>query len=116
MPGCTSPLLAGILGAADLQRITMDLRPGEVVWVGTDQRGQLRELPVALQLYSFNMEEFNPKMTVVTPSDSRPNGRWHRNADVPKSRKVHGEPSPDWTSKCWNIIRWLWRLMVDTSR
>jgi len=64
-------LLAGILGAADLQRITMDLRPGEVVWVGTDQRGQLRELPVALQLYSFNMEEFNPKMTVVTSDSAR---------------------------------------------
>lgn len=64
-------LLAGILGAADLQRITMDLRPGEVVWVGHDHRGRMHELPVALQLHSFNMDEFNPKLTVIETDGAR---------------------------------------------
>lgn len=58
-------LLAGMLGTADLQRLTMDLREGEVAWVGVDQRGRVLEMPLAVELQRFHMDEFNPKITVI---------------------------------------------------
>ncbi len=63
-------VLAGILGAADLNRFTMHLQEGEVVWFANDDHGHQIPMPLALELKSFNMEEFNPKVTVINPADN----------------------------------------------
>lgn len=58
-------ILAGMLGAADLQRYTMEIYEGEIVWVAQNNHGHLVEMPLALQLVSFNKEEFKPKAAVI---------------------------------------------------
>lgn len=64
-------VLTGLLGSADLQRYTMQLHEGEVVWLASDENGNQIEMPVALELQQFNMEEYNPKVAVIEPHSGR---------------------------------------------
>ncbi len=64
-------ILGGMLGSADLQRYTMELYEGEIVWTATDHHGHGIEMPLALELVSFNMEEYNPKVVVIDPHTGR---------------------------------------------
>jgi len=58
-------IAGGILGSGDLQRVTMTLSEGQTVWFGTDRDGRTVELPLALELHRFHMEEYPPKMGVL---------------------------------------------------
>jgi hypothetical protein len=64
-------ILGGMLGSADLQRYTMQLHEGEIVWTASDNHGHSIEMPLALELVSFNMEEYNPKVVVIDPYTGR---------------------------------------------
>jgi hypothetical protein len=64
-------ILTGLLGSADLQRYTMQLHEGEIVWLASDENGNQIEMPVALELQQFNMEEYNPKVAVIEPHSGR---------------------------------------------
>ncbi len=55
----------GIFGSGDLQRVTMTLEQGQTVWYGTDRDGNMVEMPLALELKRFHMEEYPPKMGVL---------------------------------------------------
>lgn len=58
-------IAGGILGSGDLQRISMTLHEGETVWYGQDREGNTVELPIALKLNEFHMEEYPPKMGII---------------------------------------------------
>jgi len=58
-------LLAGLSGSADLKRFTMSVQEGQVEWRGTGQSGETIELPVAIQLDTFRIEEYPPRLVVV---------------------------------------------------
>ncbi len=58
-------IAGGILGSGDLQRVTMTLQEGQTVWYGTDRQGNTVELPLALELQRFHMEEYPPKMGIL---------------------------------------------------
>ena len=58
-------IAGGILGSGDLQRVSMTLSDGQAVWYGTDRDGRTVELPLALELHRFHMEEYPPKMGVL---------------------------------------------------
>ncbi len=58
-------IAGGILGSGDLQRVTMTLSEGQTVWFGTDRDGRSVELPLALELQRFHMEEYPPKMGML---------------------------------------------------
>lgn len=58
-------VFAGGLGAGDLIRWKMDLQENKVEWRAYDDKGQFYEMPIALKLNDFMIEEFNPKMAVV---------------------------------------------------
>ncbi len=58
-------IAGGILGSGDLQRVTMTLSAGQTVWYGTDTGGRTVELPLALELQRFHMEEYPPKMGML---------------------------------------------------
>ncbi len=64
-------ILGGLLGSADLKRYIMNLHEGEIVWYASDKLGQQVQMPLALELVSFNMEEYNPKIAVIDPYTSR---------------------------------------------
>lgn len=63
--GLLLALLGGILGSADIQRLTMTVKEGNVEWRALDRTGGLRELPVAIELDTFTIEEYPPKLVVI---------------------------------------------------
>ncbi len=64
-------IIGGMLGSADLKRYTMHLHEGEIVWYANDRHGHQVQMPLALELISFNMEEYNPKIAVIDPHSGR---------------------------------------------
>jgi len=53
------------LGAADIKRYVMHVREGEVEWRVYSENEDVLELPIAIQLNDFDMEEYPPKLTVI---------------------------------------------------
>lgn len=58
-------LLGGILGSADMERLTMSIQEGEVEWRGVLKTGEIKELAVAIQLDTFMIEEYEPKLVII---------------------------------------------------
>lgn len=64
-------LAAGMLGAGDLQRLTMDLRLGQTEWRAREtssaaaHAGHLLEMPFALELIRFEMDTFPPRLALA---------------------------------------------------
>ena len=58
-------IAAASLGTGDLSRLRMDLRVGEPVWFAFDANSQVHELPFALELINFNIEEYPPQLAIV---------------------------------------------------
>ncbi len=54
-------VLGGFLGASDLQRLTMTLYEGETNWVANGNNGETLELPIAMTLHDFQIEQYQPK-------------------------------------------------------
>lgn len=57
-------LTAG-LGSGDLQRLRMDLQESRIEGRAYDEKGNSVELPLAIKLNDFRIEEFNPKLAIV---------------------------------------------------
>lgn len=58
-------LLAAILGNGDLERLRMTVMKGEPEWRATNDAGEMRELPLAIELKSFSIDEYPPKLLVI---------------------------------------------------
>lgn len=58
-------LLSAGLGAADMQRFVMHVREGEVEWRVYSAGDDVLELPVAIRLKDFSMEEYPPRLVVI---------------------------------------------------
>ncbi len=58
-------LLSGFLGSGDLQRLTLDTYENQLSWVARDANQQAYELPFAVYLNDFNIEEYAPKLALV---------------------------------------------------
>ncbi|SEA35336.1 respiratory nitrite reductase specific cytochrome c biogenesis protein NrfK /respiratory nitrite reductase specific cytochrome c biogenesis protein NrfL [Porphyromonadaceae bacterium NLAE-zl-C104] len=58
-------LLGGILGSADMERLTMTIQEGQVEWRGNLKTGEIKELPLAIQLDTFMIEEYEPKLVII---------------------------------------------------
>lgn len=58
-------LFGGLLGSADMERLTMSVSEGEVEWRAINQLGEIKELPLAIQLDSFLIEEYLPKLVLI---------------------------------------------------
>lgn len=57
--------LGGILGSADMERHTMTVREGAVEWRSDHSPGEIKELPLAIQLDSFLIEAYPPKLVII---------------------------------------------------
>ena len=55
----------GLLGSGDMQRYTMTVVEGNTEWRAHDALGNLKELPVAIELDTFIIEEYPPKLVVI---------------------------------------------------
>ncbi len=52
-------------GATDLRRLTMYVDEGNTEWRVFNEQGGFIELPIAIKLNNFHMEEFVPKLAVI---------------------------------------------------
>ena len=57
--------LGGILSSADMQRVTMTVSEGEIEWRARDYFGNVTELPIAIELDTFKIEEYPPKLVII---------------------------------------------------
>lgn len=58
-------LFSTALGSGDMQRLTMKCYENQTEWRAVDFSGKVVELPIAIQLKKFNIDEFRPKLTIV---------------------------------------------------
>lgn len=58
-------LLGGLLGSGDMQRLTMTVAQGTVEWRAQDALGTVHELPIAIELDTFKIEEYPPKLVII---------------------------------------------------
>ena len=64
-------LIAATLGNADMQRLKMTTRMGNAEWRATDDKGQLVELPLAIELKDFTINEYPPKLMLIDNETGR---------------------------------------------
>lgn len=58
-------LTAGMLGTGDLQRLSLNTYENKHSWIATDAQNNLVELPFAIYLNDFLIEEYNPKLALI---------------------------------------------------
>ncbi len=58
-------LFAAILGSGDLQRLTMTIPVGATEWRAITDKGEMIELPLAIELKSFTIDEYPPKLLIL---------------------------------------------------
>lgn len=64
-------LVCGTLGSADIERLRMYCEQGSPEWRGIDERGQVHELPVAIQLGKFSIDVYPPEL-MIARNDGKP--------------------------------------------
>ncbi|MCL2776707.1 MAG: cytochrome c biogenesis protein ResB [Polyangiaceae bacterium] len=81
-------LVSAGFGAADMMRVVMHVQSGETEWRVFDKDGEALELPIAITLKKFTMEEYPPNLTIMDgqaardPQPSQPKGK-----SQPKSKQ-----------------------------
>lgn len=65
-------LFAAGLGAADLKRYVMYVYEGETEWRVYNDNEEVLDLPVAIELNDFVMDEYPPKLTVIDRESGEP--------------------------------------------
>lgn len=63
--GLLIALVAGTLGNADMQRLRMIVQEGKTEWRAVDARHRVHELPIAIELHDFSIEE-TPKLSFLS--------------------------------------------------
>ncbi len=64
-------LLTATLGNADLQRLKMITQLGRTEWRATDDHGKMTELPLAIELKDFTIDEYPPKLMLIDNETGR---------------------------------------------
>ena len=57
--------MGGMLGSADITRLRMNVTEGNLEWRAEDERQNIVELPIAIQLDTFMIEEYPPKLAIA---------------------------------------------------
>lgn len=58
-------LLTATLGNADMRRLKLHAQLGKAEWRATDENGNLIELPLAIELKNFTIDEYPPKLMLI---------------------------------------------------
>ncbi|MCL2877043.1 MAG: cytochrome c biogenesis protein ResB [Betaproteobacteria bacterium] len=58
-------LVSAGFGAADMMRVVMHVNTGETEWRVFNKDGEALELPIAITLNKFTMEEYPPNLTII---------------------------------------------------
>ena len=58
-------LFAALLGSSDLQRMRMTAALNAPEWWATNEKNEMTELPLAIELKSFTIDEYPPKLMIL---------------------------------------------------
>ena len=58
-------IVTATLGNADMQRLKMTISQEAPEWRATDDQGEVHELPIAIQLKQFAIDEYMPKLMLI---------------------------------------------------
>lgn len=58
-------LITATLGHADMQRLEMTTQIGKTEWRATDKQRNIIELPLAIELQDFTIDEYPPKLMLI---------------------------------------------------
>ena len=61
---------AALLGSSDVQRLRMTVPIGETEWRATNEQNVVVELPLSIELKSFTIDEYPPKLMLLDHSTS----------------------------------------------
>lgn len=65
-------LFAGVLGSGDVARLTMSIKEGKVEWRASDSQGIIYEMPIAVELHDFVMEEYPANLYLIDTRSGEP--------------------------------------------
>ncbi len=91
-------LFAAGMGASDIKRYVMYVREGEVEWRVYNDKNDVLDLPVAIKLNDFSMEEYPPKLTIISRKTGEPQPE-----NKPEYFQID-EKQPDGKINEWNIV------------
>ena len=65
--GLFMAMVCGTLGNADMQRLHMTVKVGQPEWraADADRQSLIHELPIAIELHSFTIDEYPPQYTII---------------------------------------------------
>ena len=65
--GLFMAMVCGTLGNADMQRLHMTVKVGQPEWraADADRQSHIHELPIAIELHSFTIDEYPPQYTII---------------------------------------------------
>ena len=72
--GLLVAMLTATLGNADMQRLQMTISADQPEWRAVDSGNRIHELPIAIQLKKFHIDEYLPKLMLVNNLTGRPLG------------------------------------------
>ena len=58
-------LAGAILGSADMQRLEMTAQTGKAEWRAFNRQKEMQELPLAVELHDFTIDEYPPKLMLI---------------------------------------------------
>ena len=65
-------LISATLGNADMKRLKMTITKQSPEWRGVDELNQVHELPLAIQLNDFSIDEYPPKLMIFNTETNQP--------------------------------------------
>ena len=85
-------LAAAAFGAADRRSYIIWVDEGQVEWRGRTPQGLVMDLPIAIKLHDFDLEEYPPKLAIIDKEDGKPlpleKPDWHQ---IEPGREITGQ-------------------------
>lgn len=63
--GLLLAIAGGVFGAPEVERLTMNAFEGRTIWMAQKPDGKMKEIPLAVKLINFDIEEYPPKLAIV---------------------------------------------------
>ncbi|MCL3780000.1 hypothetical protein EMN47_06315 [Prolixibacteraceae bacterium JC049] len=63
--GLLIAIIGGVFGAPEVERLVMNAFEGRTIWMAQQPDGKMKEVPVAVKLINFDIEEYPPKLAIV---------------------------------------------------
>lgn len=104
-------LVCGTLGSADMQRLRMYCETGHVEWRALDSANKVHELPIAIQLDSFILEEY-PSTQMEQHVPKRFASKVHLYSEKGDNVKTTVEVNKPYTLMNWKIYQYSYDVQM----